>query len=197
MSPASPQPSFDQTQPRRDEKGEKEDLFATLFSPPTPPASPLPISAPDDTAATPSTKHEQFTHSRRFSTSSSEFGSFVSVPAAEDPLYADKQAVFSPISPINGLQFFDQFTNHAHKSNAQKRQVLDELLLHQDDPLYWLNDTSESISPDLNILETDDTNKALRSQIPPILEESYPPDLQGRGILSDRYASHPSEPNVT
>jgi hypothetical protein len=196
MSPASPQPSFDQTQPRRDEKGEKEDLFATLFSPPTPPASPLPISTSDDTAATTSTKHEQYTHPRSFSTSSSEFGSFVSVPVTEDPLYADKQAVFSSISPINHLQFFDQFTDHANKSNAQKRQVLDELLLHQDDPLYWLNDANESTPPDLDIFETDDTKQALHSQIPPILEESYPQDLQGREILSDRYASHPSKLNV-
>jgi len=144
MPPTSSHSPSDRTQPRKDEQDGKEDLFATLFSPPTPPASPLPILAFDTTAPTPSSKLQSPRHSRTFSTSSSEFGSFVSVPATDDPLYAGQQITFSPIT---GLGFFDQFTDHAAKSNAQKRGVLDELLLHEDDPLYWVSDASEPAPP--------------------------------------------------
>lgn len=185
MSPASRQPVSGLTQPRKDEQDGKEDLLATLFSPPTPPASPLPAPAFSTTVATPTTKPQSSKHSRNISTSSCEFGSFVSVPAADDPLYADHQAAFSPISPTSGLEFFDQFTDHATKSNAQKRQVLDELLLHEDDPLYW-------VTPDMDALETD--TKQLRLSQPPIPqipEEPSLSDLQGRGMVSDRYVTEP------
>ncbi|KAF9782422.1 TLD-domain-containing protein [Thelephora terrestris] len=170
MSPASPQPPSNQTQAQKDEQDEKEDLFAALFSPPTPPASPSPASASD------ATKPQSLRNPRRCSTSSNEFGSFVSVPATEDPLHARQKAWFPP---MNGLQFFDQFTDHATKSNAQKSQVLDELLQHQDDPLYWVNDTSESAPPDVGTLEID--TKQLRlaySPVPPISEESNSSDPQ-------------------
>ena len=195
MSPTSPQPSSNQTQPRQGEQDGKEDLFATLFSPPTPPASPLPFGT---AAATSTTKPQSSTHSRKFSTSSVEFGSFVSVPATDDPLYTEKQATFPPISPISGLEFFDQFTDHAAKSNAQKRQVLDELLLHEDDPLYWVNDTSKPIPPDLEALETDMKQRRLSlSPVPPIPEESSSSGLQGRGRVLDRYVNELSDPHAT
>lgn len=187
MSPASPQPPSDQTQPRQDEQDGKEDLFATLFSPPTPPASPLPTLAFGAAAAT---KPQSSRHSRNFSTSSGEFGSFVSVPATDDPLYTEQQAVFSPISLTSGLEFFDQFTDHAAKSNAQKRQVLDELLLHEDDPLYWVDETSNPTPPNSDALETDMKQQRFsHSPVPPIPEESSSSDLEGRGRVSDRYVN--------
>jgi hypothetical protein len=137
-------------------------------------------------------------HSRKFSTSSVEFGSFVSVPATDDPLYTEKHAAFSPISPMNGLEFFDQFTDHATKSNAQKRQVLDELLLHEDDPLYWVNDTSKPALPDPDALETDMKQQWLsHSPVPPIPEEPGSSDLQERGRVSDRYVNELSKPSAT
>jgi len=187
MSPTSSQPSSDQTQPRKGEQDGKEDLFATLFSPPTPPASPLPTPAFDVTAATSSTKPQPSKHSRNFSTSSGEFGSFVSVPVTDDPLYADQAVAFSPISPIRGLEFFDQFTDHAAKSNAQKRQVLDELLLHEDDPLYWVDDTTGPTPPDLDALETGIESLGLsHSSVPPIPEGPSSSIPQGRGRAPDR-----------
>lgn len=190
MSPASPQPPSDQTQSRKDGQDEREDLFATLFSPPTPPASPFPTLVPDSTAVASFTKSNPSKHPRRFSTSSNEFGSFVSVPAKEDPLCADHQAVFPSTSPPDGLQFFDHFTDHAAKSNAQKSQVLDELLLHQDDPLYWVNNTNEPALSDPYTLET--SAQLSRSLVPAIPEEPGPSDPQWGGQLSDRYANWPS-----
>jgi len=187
MSPTSSQPSSDRTQPRKGEQDGKEDLFATLFSPPTPPASPLPIPVFDPTAATSSTKPQSSRHSRNFSTSSVEFGSFVSVPVTDDPLYTDQAVAFSPISPIRGLEFFDQFTDHAVKSNAQKSQVLDELLLHEDDPLYWLDDTSGPAPPDLDTLETRIKSLGLsHSPVSPIPEEPSSSVLEGEGRVPDR-----------
>jgi len=187
MSSTSSQPSSDRTQPRKGEQDGKEDLFATLFSPPTPPASPLPTPVFDATAVTSSTKPQSSKHSRDFSTSSGEFGSFVSVPATDDPLYADQAAAFSPISSIRGLEFFDQFTDHAAKSNAEKRQVLDELLLHEDDPLYWVDDTNGLAPPDLGTFETEIKSSRLsHSPVPPIPEEPSSPILEGRERVSDR-----------
>jgi len=190
MSPASSRPPSERTQPRKDEQDGKEDLFATLFSPPTPPASPLPAPAFGAATAISSTEPQSSIHSRKFSTSSWEFGSFVSVPATDDPLYANKQPAFSPISPTSGLEFFDQFTDHAAKSNAQKRQVLDELLLHEDDPLYWVNDTSEPAPPGLDTLEIGVERLSFsHSPVPPIPEEPSPSDLQGGGRAPGRYVN--------
>jgi len=187
MSSTSSQPSFDRTQPRKYEQDGKEDLFATLFSPPTPPASPLPTTVFDATIVTSSTKPQSSKHSRKFSTSSGEFGSFVSVPTTDDPLYADQAVAFSPISPIKGLEFFDQFTDHAAKSNAQKRQVLDELLLHEDDPLYWVDDTSGPAPPNMGTLETKiNSSRSSHSPVSPIPEEPSSPILEGRERVPDR-----------
>jgi hypothetical protein len=185
MLPTSPQPPYDQAHLRKNGQDEKEDLFATLFSPPTPPASPFPALAPDNMITTSNTKPQSPRHSRRFSTSSSEFGSFVSVPTTEDPLYANHQAAFSPIS----LQFFDQFTDHAVKSNAEKRQVLDELLLHQDDPLYWVDDTNEHPHPDPGVFETDPRRLPSSQSLVPLIPEEPSPDPHGSGQVSDRYAN--------
>ena len=184
MFPTSLQPLYDQAQLRKNGRDEKEDLFATLFSPPTPPASPFPALAPDSTITTSDTKPQSSKHSRRFSTSSSEFGSFVSVPTTEDPLYANHQAAFSPIS----LQFFDRFTDHAARSNAEKRQVLDELLLHQDDPLYWVDDTDEQVLPDPNVLEADPQRVPLSQLFVQPIPEEPSPDPQRSGQVPDRYA---------
>lgn len=200
MSSTSPRLSSSQAQPGEDERDEREDLFATLFSPPTPPASPFPSQASGTTAATSNMKPQSSPHSRRFSTSSNEFGSFVSVPATDDPLYAEHQPAFSPISPTTGLEFFDQFTDHAAKSNAQKRQVLDELLLHEDDPLYWVNDPSEPTHPGPDTPETDVNQLRLsHSPVPhpPIPEEPSSSDLQGRGRVLDRCVNEFSKPITT
>ena len=197
MSSTSPRPPSGQAQPGEDERYEREDLFATLFSPPTPPASPFPSQTPGTSSAASNTKPQSSAHSRKFSTSSNEFGSFVSVPAIDDPLYAEHQPVFSPISPATGLEFFDQFTDHAAKSNAQKRRVLDELLLHEDDPLYWVNDTNESTHQGPDAPEIDVNQLSSFPPVPPIPEEPSSSDLQGRGRELDRWVNEFSKPITT
>lgn len=74
------------------------------------------------------------THSRRGSTTSDEFGSFVSVSAGDDPL-----ASLSPISPTPGSTF-DAFAEDAkQRSERNERRVLDEIRAHEQDPMAWLN----------------------------------------------------------
>lgn len=90
--------------------------------------------------------------------SDSEFGSFVSVSAMDDPLASLDFELPPPIQATAqqdpqpddhaqnpSLSFFGKF-GHDAKIAAEKnrRGVLDELLLHEDDPLYWLRDGAGS-----------------------------------------------------
>ncbi|KAF7307892.1 Zn(2)-C6 fungal-type domain-containing protein [Mycena kentingensis (nom. inval.)] len=125
------------------------DKFATLFLPPTPRASPGPeplaVSAPQSRPPP-----------QPLGTTSpdSEFGSFVSVSAAHDPLSASL-AAFDPFAPIEGEQSqspaqapiggspitpFGEFTEALRARADTNRGLLDELLMHEDEPMYWLND---------------------------------------------------------
>ncbi|KAF8870814.1 TLD-domain-containing protein [Infundibulicybe gibba] len=148
------------------------DKFATLFSPSTPRASPT-LEPSSMIAIEPQPIHRP--HLRQPGTpSSEEFGSFVSVPALEDPLSLSPSLspgfrLQSPIKPSfvassshtrslshsdvssrdyadnASLMFFDKFAQDAKlASERNKRGVLDELLLHEDDPLYWLKDEAEA-----------------------------------------------------
>ncbi|TBU40035.1 TLD-domain-containing protein [Dichomitus squalens] len=113
---------------------EKEDVFASLFSPPTPRASPS--RTPEPTYSRPAR------HARQESTDS-EFGAFVSVPATEDPLRLGGGPGPPSFTPLHKSEFFDKFAEDAKAASQQRRsQVLDELLQHEDDPLYWLQGTS-------------------------------------------------------
>ncbi|GJE96157.1 TLD-domain-containing protein [Phanerochaete sordida] len=77
-------------------------------------------------------------HSRASSTDS-EFGSFVSVPSAEDPLHQLGSDAPQLFSPVQNFGFFDRFTEEAKAATEKnKKGVLDELLKHEDDPLYFL-----------------------------------------------------------
>ena len=118
---------------------DKEDLFATLFSPPTPRASPTRTPEP--------TSGWSARHARQESTDS-EFGAFVSVPAAEDPLRLVDGPDLGPYNSQQTYEFFDKFTEDAKAASEKRRsQVLDELLQHEDDPLYWLQGTSSVDAP--------------------------------------------------
>ncbi|KAF9494142.1 TLD-domain-containing protein [Pleurotus eryngii] len=134
------------------------DKFATLFSPATPRASPTQqaIPLPDiESRSAPTQPH----HSRGGPSTGSadDFGAFVSVPAVEDPLAAF-DTLDSPLAEPHtldsvagsskrrsaGLDFFDKFSRDAKAaSERNKKGVLDELLQHEDDPLYWLKDAKE------------------------------------------------------
>ncbi|KAL1731238.1 TLD-domain-containing protein [Schizophyllum commune] len=119
------------------------DKFATLFSPATPRASPTPegkaaMNAPPVAQRRPPP----------IATADSEFGSFVTVSANEDPL----SFISSSPSPNHtranpSLDFFDAFGREAKEaSERNKRQVLDELLLHDSDPLSFLSSKQDEAS---------------------------------------------------
>ncbi|OAX36056.1 TLD-domain-containing protein [Rhizopogon vinicolor AM-OR11-026] len=140
---AQPQP----IQPRTNPLDEADiNRFATLFSPATPPATPTPIFR-DHYPTTTRPQH----HRNRTGSTDSEFGAFVSVPAAQDPLSFDFQAPEHPTSVPSGnnsLDYFDQFTSSAKTASEQSRRVvLDELLAHEDDPLYFLQAHDRPPSP--------------------------------------------------
>ncbi|KAM5534141.1 hypothetical protein V8D89_012161 [Ganoderma adspersum] len=118
---------------------DKEDLFATLFSPPTPRASPTRTPEPSSGWSA--------RHARQESTDS-EFGAFVSVPATEDPLRLVDGPDLGPFNSQKNYEFFDRFTDDAKAASEKRRsQVLDELLQHEDDPLYWLQGASSVDAP--------------------------------------------------
>ncbi|KAI0665525.1 TLD-domain-containing protein [Trametes maxima] len=109
---------------------DKDDVFATLFSPPTPRASPTRSPEPSENRPT--------RHARTESTDS-DFGAFVSVLAADDPLRLGNDSSNVSFSAFQNQEFFDKFTEDAKVASEKKRrEVLDELLNHEDDPLYWL-----------------------------------------------------------
>jgi len=144
------QPSYGQSEEEKKRKEDEAmfDKFAILFSPPTPRASPTPEASSDDIwkpSSRPTEYHEHPT------SPDSEFGSFVSVPASEDPLasFPSLGDMSSPSGPSQSpsrprhthnvsLDFFDKFGREAKERD--RRGYLDELLLHEDDPLYWLKD---------------------------------------------------------
>ncbi|KAI5830147.1 hypothetical protein K523DRAFT_240500, partial [Schizophyllum commune Tattone D] len=121
------------------------DKFATLFSPATPRASPTPegkaaMNAPPVAQRRPPT----------IATSDSEFGSFVTVSANEDPL--TPATTTGNVKPNHtranpSLDFFDAFGREAKEaSERNKRQVLDELLLHDSDPLSFLSSKQDEVT---------------------------------------------------
>ncbi|CCM04159.1 uncharacterized protein FIBRA_06321 [Fibroporia radiculosa] len=121
----------------------QDDLYATLFSPPTPRASPEPESNPIDMA-----KSSRARRHTRTPSSDSEFGSFISVPFSEDPLQPSTSNLdMTPLSPIQNINFFDRFTEDAQVATERnKRGLLDELLKHEDDPMYFLQLERENVS---------------------------------------------------
>ena len=81
----------------------------------------------------------------------SDFGSFVSVPSAEDPLHHPLSATdgdgVGSFGSLQSFGFFDRFGEEARAATAKnKAGVLDELLQHQDDPLYFLQDVDGACS---------------------------------------------------
>jgi hypothetical protein len=135
------------------------DKFATLFSPATPHASPT--LEHSEMKFTPILRPRM--HPSDASGSDSEFGSFVSVSAVDDPLAsldfelppptqatAPQAAHPDDYAQNPSLSFFGKFGHDAKiAAERNKRGVLDELLLHEDDPLYWLKDGPASGSNEI------------------------------------------------
>ncbi|KAJ7161073.1 TLD-domain-containing protein [Mycena filopes] len=154
--PPTPAPPPAKTRAELDREAEEAfDKFSTLFSPTTPHASPVlgPLFVPERPPHT--------AHLAPQPSPDSEFGSFVSVPAEQDPLSMMSPGLdlAAPIQPQSSAarpshartpsqNFFDQFSQSAKDRTETKRGLLDELLMHEDDPLYWIKDQSASNPPD-------------------------------------------------
>jgi len=127
------------------------DRFASLFMPATPPGTPTQTT--HEQAKIKPCQHRR-THTES-SSSDSDFGPFVSVPPSQDPLASSGSAtptmasttqapvtslVVGPTKTGNtSLDYFGQFTTSARAASERSRKgVLDELLEHQDDPMYFL-----------------------------------------------------------
>ncbi|KAK7055527.1 Zn(2)-C6 fungal-type domain-containing protein [Favolaschia claudopus] len=150
--PSASAPSAAKTRVELDREAEEAfDRFATLFSPPTPRASPLdPLFLPPQTEAP---------HAAPDVSPESEFGSFVSVSATEDPLSLMSPPppdLETPIQPeprpghlrTQSQNFFDEFSRFAKdRTETTQRGILDELLMHEDDPLYWIKDQAPTAVP--------------------------------------------------
>jgi len=118
------------------------DKFSTLFSPSTPRASPILGPAPDPVP-------RRVAKLGLYSRASGSTPEFVSVSASEDPLGTGSGLVppQSPQLPFpntldkrnSTLSFFEQFGENARVAVDKKRHgLLEELLMHEDDPLYWV-----------------------------------------------------------
>ncbi|KAJ7630111.1 TLD-domain-containing protein [Mycena polygramma] len=175
--PATPAPPVAKTPAQLDQEAEAAfDKFATLFSPATPRASPVldVLSLPEQ---------PQPTHPAAEVSPDSEFGSFVSVPAEQDPLslLTPGLDLTSPMQPEvstrpghgrNSSQtFFAEFSKSAKDRTQTQRGLLDELLMHEDDPLYWIKDQSASASnspshpPDDDLLPSERPNKYMTDSL--------------------------------
>ncbi|KAH9974213.1 hypothetical protein BJV74DRAFT_190831 [Russula compacta] len=127
-----------------------DDLFATLFAPATPPASPAPFASSSSifslSASNPRPRGGSIT---AVSPADSDFGAFVSVPASEHPLAQLSLGEASPSRPLTGhpLSVSTGFFAEARAATARNQQgFLAELLEHEDDPMYWHEHTSPSPS---------------------------------------------------
>ncbi|KAF7799183.1 hypothetical protein EIP86_010414 [Pleurotus ostreatoroseus] len=122
----------------------KDDIFATLFSPATP--RPSPSTSPPSNGVTRPKAIPRHTRSASIASTDSDFGSFVSVPSQEDPL---SQFVSSSDSvPFTPLQNFEFFEDAKVAQEKNKKGVLEELLNHDADPLYFLRSPTPTSAQD-------------------------------------------------
>ncbi|KAI0799627.1 hypothetical protein BC629DRAFT_1675246 [Irpex lacteus] len=138
IPPLIPLPS----EAERSLRDEEEDVFATLFSPATPRGSPT-LRPVQDESQRPSR------HARTTSVDS-DFGSFVSVPSAEDPLHQQQQqdGEFAPFTPVEIFNFFDKFTEDAKVATEKnKTELLDELFQNDRDPTAFLRGGAHILLP--------------------------------------------------
>ncbi|KAI6161065.1 hypothetical protein EDD17DRAFT_1482392, partial [Pisolithus thermaeus] len=144
-APYQPHPS--PLRPPRHHLDESDiDRFATLFTPATPPATPTQTvdsneQSPPNRLSQSLSRPTQHRRTRTESSADSDFGPFVSVPPHQDPLTSPPgvMSLIPPSANADSLDYFGQFTTTAKVASERKRKgVLDELLEHQDDPLYFL-----------------------------------------------------------
>jgi hypothetical protein len=156
-----------------------DDLFATLFAPATPPASPRPLGSPSIFSPPPSAR-SQVTSISTASSTESDFGAFVSVPPSEDPLAppSSRSEPSSPPPPTARRRLSAEFFAEAKAATARNQQgLLVELLEHEDDPMYWHKSTasqptsigpSGTVTPQQPPAPSDDNTDILAPLVEPV-----------------------------
>ncbi|KAJ7730243.1 TLD-domain-containing protein [Mycena maculata] len=206
--PSTPAPPATKSRAELDREAEAAfDKFSTLFSPPTPHASPVlgSLSLPGHSALTDSAYGAPMSPD-------SEFGSFVSVPAAQDPLSL-LTTVPSAITPADSSSrpghlrttsqtFFQEFSQSAKDRTETKRGLLDELLMHEDDPLYWVKDQSTSPPPpEDDLLPSEKPNSYLTDSLSDLDYEFFtsgqPKTTPHRRSSSSSHLRSPTRTNTT
>lgn len=171
------------------EAGINVDRFATLFSPATPRSSPTLVPVDPNQGPMSYSRPRSYYHDRRdASGSDSDFSSsFVSVSATDDPL-STLGFVLPPSTEISSsstdandgdhfrknstLRFFGKFAQEAKEAaERNKRGVLDELLLYEDDPLYRLKEQDQEVAS-----RTDDAPWPL----------SEPPESEAENLIPEQ-----------
>ncbi|EJD01770.1 TLD-domain-containing protein [Fomitiporia mediterranea MF3/22] len=166
------------------------------------------------------TEQQSQMHSRQESSISDEFGSFVTVPATDDPLGAGVQSL-NPLTP-GSLATFETFADDAkERTKKNEKRVLDELRAHEEDPLAWLNsgneskqsegletnasipgtpsntveDAVEAPDPALNLFKTDVLDRRRSSSRPTVTDSPGLISLEdnGQGPISSEDGQVPSE----
>ncbi|KAJ7750876.1 TLD-domain-containing protein [Mycena metata] len=210
--PSTPAPLPVKTRAELDREAEEAfDKFSTLFSPATPRASPVlgPLFLPE--------RSQEAVHLAPQSPDS-EFGSFVSVPAEQDPLSLMTPGLDlgTPMQPqpqpsaarpshvrTPSQTFFDQFSKSAKDRTETKRGLLDELLMHEDDPLYWIKDqsTSKSSPPsddDDDLLPSEKPNKYMTDSLSDLDFEFFAAKPHRRSSSTSSHLRSPTRsPTVT
>jgi hypothetical protein len=118
------------------------DRFASLFSPPTPPATPHLTPSVTHSRPLSTDHHRPALHPRQ---DSSDSLLLIPVPTASDPLTRSVPPI--PESRSHSLEFFGKFVDEAKlASERSKKLFVDEILEHEDDPLYFLTDPNRKAS---------------------------------------------------
>ncbi|KAF5329667.1 hypothetical protein D9619_009443 [Psilocybe cf. subviscida] len=185
------------------------------------PLSGNPINPKSDGVAAHQQEIRQHHRAPSTSSQSSDFGAFVSVSEFDDPLSGDvipddfdetfedalvdvqqdtassrsRSTTRSSNNANPTLSFFDQFASDAReRTSATRNVVLDELLLHQDDPMYFLAEAA-----DKNLPKTPATSSTItqqQQQQTPLVATPAPLSLPPPMPLpkSPRHASKPGTP---
>ncbi|KAF8462510.1 TLD-domain-containing protein [Gautieria morchelliformis] len=131
----------------------------------------------------------------------SDFGAFVSVPASMDPLQQPlvwlntQTGLSSPHQGPHLPDFFERFSIEAKERAGQnERRVLNELLEHQDDPLYRLDsrrtENDKSAATADTLIETDGSSLPCSDLSSSLRQPPEPENIQ-IPIHSDRPSSPP------
>ncbi|KAI6030112.1 TLD-domain-containing protein [Pisolithus marmoratus] len=213
------------------------DRFAMLFAPATPPATPTrtvdsnehSLSKRVSQSLSRPTQHRR---TRTESSTDSDFGPFVSVPPYQDPLASSPGMTPMALpgvdaSPVPGLaetsqiplagnarnvtlDYFGQFTTTAKVASERNRKgVLEELLEHQDDPLYFLaaqmddpppfhQSTVLELLPEEEPESQDNATSTLPTSKVPVLSSSPPMQSQEQiSLLPPRLSGNASPPSAS